>query len=69
MICQLEAMSTKNLLKSAEVVKVTSKIIAKELRMWQETRVTKAGKIAEADVKKKATQKLQIKKAQKEELK
>ena len=69
MMRQLEAESKKNRLRSAGVLKATSGNAAKRLRVRQETRVTRAGKTAEAAVKEIATQELQMEKAQMEEWK
>ena len=69
MMRQLEAESKKSRLRSAGVLKATSGNAAKRLRVRQETRVTRAGKTAEAAVKEIATQELQMGIAQIEEWK
>lgn len=64
---QLKEKLKKNRLKSAKVLKAINEIAAKQLRIWQKTEITRAGKIIETAVKKIAIQKLQMEKARIEE--
>lgn len=64
---QLEAEFKKTRLKSAGVLKVTTKNMVKKLRIRQKMRITRKGKNVEARIKEIAIQEFQIKKPQMEE--